>query len=77
MVWSADGTAGGSPKTMAQEKLEEGWRILGGVFSPPLTSALSFSGERSQQSAVAALHQSESSLDQAFDRAEARPAAGR
>jgi hypothetical protein len=66
VVWYASAITGGSADTMEEENLKPGWRRLGGAFSPPL-SGLSFSGERSQQGAVAALHQSESSLDQAFD----------
>jgi hypothetical protein len=67
VVWHASAITGASADTMEDESLKEGWRRLGGAFSPPLTSGLSFSGERSQQSAVAALYQSESGLDQAFD----------
>jgi hypothetical protein len=67
VVWCAGGIDGASADTMEKEGLKEGWRRLGGVFSPPLTSGLLFPGGRSEQSAVAALHQSEPSLDQAFD----------
>ena len=48
-------------------KPQNGMAKIGGCIFAPLTSGLSFSKARSQQSAVAALHQSESSLDQAFD----------
>ena len=66
VVWYAGAIRGGSGNTMEEENLKSGWRRSGGSFSPP-DEGLSFSRERSQQSAVAALHQSKSSLDQAFD----------
>ena len=66
VVWHASAITGGSADTMEEENLKPGWRRLGGAFSPP-DEGLSFSKARSQQSAVAALHQSKSGLDQPFD----------
>lgn len=65
-VWYTGAITSGSADTMEEENLKQGWRRLGGAFSPP-EEGLSFSKARSQQSAVAALHQSESGLDQPFD----------
>ena len=66
VVWYASAITGGSADTMEEENFKPGWRRLGGEFSPPY-DGLSFSNARSQQSAVTALHQSESGLDEAFD----------
>lgn len=35
VVWYADGIIGAAADTMEDENLEEGWRRLGGAFSPP------------------------------------------
>ena len=67
VVWHASAITGASADTMEEENLKPGWRRLGGAFSIPPTSGLFFSRRRPQQSAVAALHQSESGLDQADD----------
>ena len=35
VVWCAGGIDGASADTMEKEGLKEGWRRLGGAFSPP------------------------------------------
>ena len=42
VVWCASGIDGASADTMEKEGLKEGWRRLGGVFSPPLQAAYCF-----------------------------------
>jgi hypothetical protein len=37
VVWYAGAITGASGGTMEKEGLKEGWRRLGGIFSPPLT----------------------------------------
>jgi hypothetical protein len=44
VVWCAGEIDGGSADTMEKERLKEGWRRLGGIFSPPLTDTYFFRG---------------------------------
>ena len=44
VVWCAGGIDGASADTMEKEGLKEGWRRLGGIFSPPLTGTYSRRG---------------------------------
>jgi len=42
VVWCAGGIDGASADTMEKEGLKEGWRRLGGEFSPPLRWTIFF-----------------------------------
>ena len=45
VVWHASAITGGSADTMEEENLKEGWRRLGGAFSPPPDERIIFFAE--------------------------------